>query len=95
MAAVSHSGEGHVSLLFVNTARGPVVEQSALVDALDTGHLLGAGIDVFEREPLDDDRLRHHPRVILTPHSAFYSIEGFADIQEGDIIEAYTREVIT
>ena len=43
--------------------------------------MLGAGLDVFEREPLDDERLRHHPRVILTPHSAFYSIEGFIELR--------------
>lgn len=67
--------------ILVNTARGPVVDQKALIEALDSGHLLGAGIDVFEREPLDDDRLRHHPRVILTPHSAFYSIEGFIELR--------------
>ena len=67
--------------ILVNTARGPVVDQSALVEALDSGHLLGAGIDVVEREPLDDERLRVHPRVILTPHSAFYSIEGFVELR--------------
>jgi len=67
--------------ILINTARGPVVEQEALIAALDSGHLLGAGIDVFEREPLDDDRLRHHPQVILTPHSAFYSVEGFVELR--------------
>jgi phosphoglycerate dehydrogenase-like enzyme len=67
--------------ILINTARGPVVQQDALVEALDSGHLLGAGLDVFEREPFDDDRLRHHPRVILTPHSAFYSIEGFVELR--------------
>jgi C-terminal binding protein len=67
--------------ILINTARGPVVEQEALIAALESGHLLGAGIDVFEREPLDDDRLRHHPRVVITPHSAFYSVEGFVELR--------------
>ena len=65
----------------VNTARGPVVDQSALMDALDSGHLSGAALDVIEKEPLDDDRLRRHPKVILTPHSAFYSVEGFDELR--------------
>ncbi len=67
--------------ILINTARGSIVDQVALVAALESGHLLGAGLDVFEREPLDDDRLRRHPRVILTPHSAFYSIEGFIELR--------------
>lgn len=67
--------------ILINTARGGVVDQAALLDALDAGHLLGAGLDVCEREPLDDDRLRLHPRVILSPHSAFYSREGFLELR--------------
>ena len=50
--------------------------------ALDSGHSTRVpGFDVFEREPFDDERLRNHPRVILTPHSAFYSIEGFVELR--------------
>lgn len=67
--------------LLINTARGPVVDQVALIEALDRGHLGGAALDVVEREPLDDERLRFHPNVILTPHSAFYSVEGFVELR--------------
>ncbi|RUL82957.1 C-terminal binding protein [Tautonia sociabilis] len=67
--------------VLINTARGPIVDQQALLEALDSGHLAGAGLDVVEREPLDDDRLRFHPRVLLTPHVAFYSVEGFLEMR--------------
>jgi C-terminal binding protein len=65
----------------INTARGPVVDQSALVEALNSGLLAGAALDVVEREPLDDERVRFHPKIILTPHSAFYSVEGFIELR--------------
>ena len=65
----------------INTARGPIVDQKALIEALDSGHLAGAALDVVECEPLDDERLRFHPAVILTPHSAFYSVEGFIELR--------------
>jgi phosphoglycerate dehydrogenase-like enzyme len=67
--------------IVINTARGPVVEQGALLDALDSGHLAAVGLDVVEREPLDDERLRTHPKVLLTPHTAFYSDEGYVELR--------------
>jgi C-terminal binding protein len=67
--------------ILVNTARGPVVDQSALLEALDRGRLYAAGLDVFEHEPLSDERLRNHARVLLSPHSAFYSKEGFIELR--------------
>lgn len=55
----------------VNTARGGIIDEPALLAALDCGHVAGAGLDVFEQEPPDaDDRLRRHPRVLVTPHVA-------------------------
>jgi D-3-phosphoglycerate dehydrogenase len=65
----------------INTARGPCIDLGALYRALESGQVGWAGLDVVEREPLDDERIRTHPRVLLTPHSAFYSVEGFAEMR--------------
>jgi phosphoglycerate dehydrogenase-like enzyme len=72
----------------VNTARGPCISADALLAALDSGRLAYAGIDVFEREPLDNERLRNHPRVVVTPHSAFYSVEAFTEMRTKGAQEA-------
>ncbi|MBA8825757.1 phosphoglycerate dehydrogenase-like enzyme [Saccharopolyspora lacisalsi] len=56
----------------VNTSRGPIVDEAALRDALWRGRIAGAGIDVFEREPLPaDDPWRSVPRTVLTPHIGY------------------------
>lgn len=65
LAAMPHGG------FVVNTARGGIVDEASLGAALDSGHVAGAALDVFEDEPpAGDHRLRNHPRVIATPHVA-------------------------
>jgi D-3-phosphoglycerate dehydrogenase len=68
--------------LLVNTARGPLVDVEALVDALDAGQLAGAALDVLPQEPPPaDSRLLGRDDVILTPHTGFYSEESMIDLQ--------------
>ncbi len=63
--------------ILINTSRGPVVEQGALVRALQQGHLYGAGLDVFEVEPIDkDDPLLGFDNVVVSPHTAGVSDES-------------------
>lgn len=65
----------------VNTARGPCVDNVALVDAIEAGWIEAAALDVVEREPLDDPRVREHPRILLSPHAAFYSVASFREMR--------------
>ena len=68
--------------LLINTARGPLIDEAALVTALDSGHLGGAALDVVAVEPLPkDSRLVGRDNVLLTPHTAFYSVEALNELQ--------------
>lgn len=60
----------------INTARGQIVEEEAMIAALVSGHLGGAGLDVFEHEPSVDQRLRDHFNVAILPHMGSATVEG-------------------
>jgi D-3-phosphoglycerate dehydrogenase/C-terminal binding protein len=69
-------------VLVVNTARGGVIDSDALLDALDSGVVGLAGLDVIEGEPDIDSRYRQNDSVILTSHAAFYSEESLLEMRE-------------
>jgi D-3-phosphoglycerate dehydrogenase len=65
----------------INCARGDLVDQAALLAALDAGHLGGAGVDVFAAEPVaTDDPLPRHPKVVATPHLGASTVEAQANV---------------
>jgi len=70
-------------VLVVNTGRGGVVDETALLNALDENEIGAAALDVFESEPLDaGSPLAQHPDVITTPHIAWYSEESIQELNE-------------
>lgn len=80
----------------INTSRGPVVDEAALIAALQAKQIAGAALDVFDPEPLvADSPLRELDNVILTPHLAAYSIHAIEDLRAAvtttvsDVIQGY------
>ena len=67
------------SAYFINTARGQVVDEAALVKALKEGWIRGAGIDVIEDEATEKSELFGLENAVVTPHAAFVSVEAFED----------------
>ena len=69
-------------VILVNTSRGPVIDQEALIDTMRNRRIAAAALDVFESEPLAaDHELRTLDNVIVTPHMAGYSVEALADLR--------------
>jgi phosphoglycerate dehydrogenase-like enzyme len=71
----------------VNTSRGPIVEEKALVEALQNGTIAGAALDVYDEEPLPlDHPLRKLSNTVITPHLGYVTAEGYK-IFYGDVVE--------
>jgi D-3-phosphoglycerate dehydrogenase len=77
------------SAVLINTSRGGLVDEAALYDALASGRLRGAGLDVFAEEPLKNLRLAELPNVLLSPHNASYGEESLRRVA----VEAAERVV--
>jgi phosphoglycerate dehydrogenase-like enzyme len=78
--------------ILVNTSRGPIVDEAALVSALESGTIAGAALDVYDREPLPVDHpLRHAPNTVLTPHLGYVTEENYRVFFEQTVeaIEAF------
>ncbi len=73
---------------FINAARGDIADLDALGDALSSGHLAGAGLDVFPREPLEPGHpIFSLPNMVLTPHAGGLSAEAMARVAASSLDE--------
>lgn len=64
----------------INTARGGIIDEAALLAALDSGKVAGAGLDVFDNEPTPREALLHHPLVSVSPHTGASTLEAQSNI---------------
>ena len=69
-------GKAKKGIRIINTARGDLIDENALADAIESGHVGGAALDVFQKEPTVDHRLQTLPQVVATPHIAASTREG-------------------
>ncbi|EAQ88425.1 hypothetical protein CHGG_05044 [Chaetomium globosum CBS 148.51] len=69
-------------IVIVNTARGAVIDEAALVEALDSGQVSSAGLDVYEQEPSVHPGLLSNPRVLLVPHMGTWTVETETKMEE-------------
>lgn len=69
----------------INLARGGVIDETALLEALDSGKIAGAGLDVFSVEPIEDERILSHERISMTPHIGASTAEAQERIGENTV----------
>ncbi|KAF2012941.1 2-hydroxyacid dehydrogenase [Aaosphaeria arxii CBS 175.79] len=69
-------------VVIVNTARGAIIDEAALVEALDEGHVGAVGLDVYEKEPEVHERLVRNERALLVPHLGTHTVETLAKMEE-------------
>lgn len=69
-------------VVVINTARGAVIDEVAMVKALDSGHVYSVGLDVFEEEPKIHPGLITNPNVLLVPHMGTWSVETQQKMEE-------------
>jgi glyoxylate reductase len=77
--------------ILINTSRGPVVDEEALVEALKDGRIAGAGLDVFEQEPRVSPELLNFPSVVLSPHIA--SASRMVEVAAENLVAGATGEI--
>ena len=78
----------------INIARGGLVDEDALADALERGHLGGAALDVFENEPSVNPRLLAQQRMVMTPHTASSSLKtrlAMANLAADNLIDYFLK----
>lgn len=81
------------SAFIINTSRGPVIDEKALIEALENNKLAGAGLDVFEKSDQVNPRLTGRPNVMLLPHMASATTEARIDMGERVILNIKTFEL--